>query len=207
MTRRAPASLKVINENPDDWFMARSVFTLMGFKTPEKSGFTEFGFSKKGSGLMSFISEPQVTVKPTYKVGEVVYIKEPYHEDELGLVRYKYDFSEDNEWRNKTKFKNKLFVGADMARYYIRITHVTLERLYDISDEDCLKEGIDMVTDGNTYNSLYYDYQHNQMSIASPQESFFSLFRFANKVPKSKEIPNIWCFAYSYVLCDINGNE
>ncbi len=37
---------------------------------------------------------------------------------------------------------NKMFVRADLMPHHICITKIRMERLQDISDEDCLKEGI-----------------------------------------------------------------
>ena len=37
---------------------------------------------------------------------------------------------------------NKMFVKADLMPHQIRITNIRLERLQDISDEDCVAEGI-----------------------------------------------------------------
>lgn len=39
-------------------------------------------------------------------------------------------------------YRNKMFVRADLMPHRIRITDLWFERLQDISDEDCLKEGI-----------------------------------------------------------------
>lgn len=38
--------------------------------------------------------------------------------------------------------KNKMFVKADLMPHHIRIIKIRIERLQDISEEDCLKEGI-----------------------------------------------------------------
>lgn len=38
--------------------------------------------------------------------------------------------------------KNKMFVKADLMPHRIRITNIRVERLQDISTDDCMKEGI-----------------------------------------------------------------
>lgn len=39
-------------------------------------------------------------------------------------------------------WSNKMFVRAELMPHRIKITNIRVERLQDISDEDCLKEGI-----------------------------------------------------------------
>lgn len=208
MTRRAPASLKVINENPDAYRLV--------------------GYNDYGSAIFDCDDEYfSILVVPTYKVGEVVYIKEPVGVNKTDCsLAYMYDYAPTDERRTTNKkdwnWGNKMFMKAALARHYIRITNVKVERLYDISDEDCLKEGVDVIPtnrrkeDIHLCEFVYPDYEqykpnstiHQRYEYTySPKISFFSLFRFANRVPKSKEIPNLWVFCYSYCLCDINGNK
>ncbi|MDR2913450.1 MAG: hypothetical protein LBV74_01210 [Tannerella sp.] len=80
-----------------------------------------------------------------YKVGEILYLKEPYFIDEVDALHYK--FSEDGK-ENGVNWKNKLFMPASAARYFIRITAKRQECLQDISKEDCIKEGIEKVSFG-----------------------------------------------------------
>ncbi|MDR0711307.1 MAG: hypothetical protein LBF67_03040 [Prevotellaceae bacterium] len=101
---------------------------------------------------------------PRYRPGEVAYLKEPYAEtcDEYGTpcVAYRYTgeafaMAEDGVLLDEKvaawdigsfpalgSWKNKLFMPKKYARYFIEFTSVRRERLQDISDEDCLKEGI-----------------------------------------------------------------
>ncbi len=88
---------------------------------------------------------------PRYNVGEKVYLKEPYkilpeHKnspfyrfelyDVNELIRHDYPVVENGFW------KNKLFMPESAARYFIEFTNVRIEKLQDISEEDCIKEGI-----------------------------------------------------------------
>lgn len=54
---------------------------------------------------------------------------------------------------NKAGWKNKMFVKAEFMPRQIRITDIRLERLQDISDEDCLAEGIRRWADEKEYAS------------------------------------------------------
>ena len=47
--------------------------------------------------------------------------------------------------------KNKMFVKADLMPHRIRITDIRAERLQDISDEDCIAEGIQKYPDVHNY--------------------------------------------------------
>lgn len=83
---------------------------------------------------------------PKYKVGEVVAIAQSY----LNL-----SLAEVSQWKsngNKTTINslagwtNKLFTKAELMPHHIRITNIKIERLQDISNEDCLAEGVVKVT-------------------------------------------------------------
>jgi hypothetical protein len=77
--------------------------------------------------------------KPRYKPGETLYLKEPYSFDMEDSVVYKYNALEMPNYQ----WENKLFMPAEYARHFIKITGVRAERLQDISDEDCMKAGIE----------------------------------------------------------------
>lgn len=69
-----------------------------------------------------------------YKVGEVVAIAQCY----LDIKKPQFDkFGHDVAGNT-----NKMFVRADLMPHHIKITDVKVERLQDITNEDCLKEGV-----------------------------------------------------------------
>ena len=83
-----------------------------------------------------------------YKVGEVVAIAQCYKDagiDPNTIIKMK------EEGQNmftpvraidSAGWTNKMFVRADLMPHHIKITGIDLERLQDISDEDCLAEGV-----------------------------------------------------------------
>jgi hypothetical protein len=79
-----------------------------------------------------------------FKPGETVYLKEPYYIDlSDGLFAgYVYGSTISEEAKKYCKRGNKLFMPEKSARYHIKITGVKAERLQDITDSDCVKEGI-----------------------------------------------------------------
>ena len=72
-----------------------------------------------------------------YKVGEVVAVAQRYKDIALDLpVELAAELIKQPGWTNK------MFVKADLMPNRIRITNIRIERLQDISEEDCLAEGI-----------------------------------------------------------------
>ena len=79
-----------------------------------------------------------VVARSQYKIDEVVAIGQSYKDIYLnsGSIYKIGILGRTAGWRNK------MFVCADDMPHHIKITNIRVERLQDISDEDCLKEGI-----------------------------------------------------------------
>lgn len=73
--------------------------------------------------------------QPAYKVGDEVAVAQRYKE--VADIDHNFCFP------STRGFFNKMFVRADLMPHRIRITNIRVERLQDISDEDCLREGIE----------------------------------------------------------------
>lgn len=174
MVNGAKATKKkaAIIANPDDWEI------------------DNFMFKSKGYGLNKLYPTPH------YKVGEVLYLKEPVSVNlDASKNFYYYDLSPDHDYRDRNYFEwpNKLFMPARAARAFIRITAIRCERLLDISDHDAIAEGIEQLPNG-----YYKDYNHAFNKSFKPKDSFISLYIFANKIKPTAEIPNIFVWAYTF---------
>lgn len=116
------------------------------FKYYCNSGFYTEG---KDKGKLAINDGNEIVAKSTYKIGEVVAIAQRYihlalneefyrlcgiHGMPLECIKY------------EKGCYNKMFVKADLMPHRIRITNIRVERLQDISTEDCMKEGSSVAT-------------------------------------------------------------
>lgn len=78
------------------------------------------------------------------KAGEIVAVAQSYRDcggvNEEGIPMW--EIISSKVGGTNAGWSNKMFVRAELMPHQIRITNVRVERLQDISDEDCLKEGI-----------------------------------------------------------------
>lgn len=153
-----------------------------------------------------------------YKVGEVVAIAQRYRdvEQEGYPVDSRYDafraanweYGEDGALKSSKGWNNKLFTRADFMPRHIRITDLKVERLQDISDEDCLREGVEL-------NTRQYEYDGTKKycvcglkhwraigctDFDTPREAFAALI---DKVSgKGTWESNPYVFVYEFELID-----
>lgn len=79
-----------------------------------------------------------------YKVGEIVAVAQSYKNAGINpnsIVSYKEDGTPITA-NQSSGWGNKMFTRAELMPHQIRTTGIRVERLQDISDEDCLREGI-----------------------------------------------------------------
>lgn len=81
------------------------------------------------------ISIDEGQILPKYKIGEIIAIAQSYNS-------FYNDECNPNLFPNGAGWTNKMYVKPELMPHQIRITNVRAERSQDISDEDCLKEGI-----------------------------------------------------------------
>lgn len=130
--------------------------------------------------------------KCRYKVGEVVAVAQCYND----VVR---EFTDLAFVPGST---NKMFVRADLMPHQIRITGIRCERLQDISDEDCMKEGVVDVTyfktGGRPYELFALPGHEYEETFNTPRRAFAALI---DKVSgRGTWDRNPWVTAYEFEL-------
>ena len=124
-----------------------------------------------------------------YKLGEVVAVSQCYND----VVR---EFTDLAFVPGST---NKMFVRADLMPHQIRIIGIRCERLRDISDEECIKEGVYAGSQALEYP--YYFIDTKQFLICdykSPRRAFAALI---DKVSgRGTWDRNPWVVVYEFEL-------
>lgn len=77
-----------------------------------------------------------------YQLDDVVAIAQRYSELPKELLYDSDDILRISQSQFEKGWNNKMFVKAELMLHHIRITDVRVEPLQNISDEDCLKEGV-----------------------------------------------------------------
>jgi hypothetical protein len=140
-------------------------------------------------------------VYPAYKVGEIVAVAQNYCAVAKEFPHMATTLTGNDIYGHEPGCSNKIFVRADMMPHQIRITSVRVERLQDISDEDCVKEGILWEEADSEYED-YDFYSYSGMSgdgFETPREAFASLIDKISGRGTWKSNPYVWVYEFELV--------
>lgn len=159
---------------------------VMGRALPDKDG-----------KIYAVANGENIIVKLRYKVGEVVAVAQCYYNafsSRCDIPVYGAD--------RTPGWLNKMFVRADLMPHQIRITGIRCERLQDISDEDCMKEGVVDVTyfktGGRPYELFALPGHEYEETFNTPRQAFAALI---DKVSgRGTWDRNPWVVVYEFEL-------
>lgn len=144
-----------------------------------------------------------VPVKPRYEVGEIVYLKEPYYKDSNDDIHYKFGYPENQQEMDKhgLKWSNKLFMSESAARYFIQITDLRVEKLQDISDVDCLKEGIEYapICTLSWKDELTPAWANGINRYKTPKDAYAALIDKINGKGTWERNPFVWVYDFKLI--------
>ena len=186
----------------------------------ENSDVSEWRLDKKSPYIIDYNDPLEKEFRPMYQVGDVVAIAQNYKDagwnaDELQqtFVRKPTLFPDLDEqcelsgwidlpFKYHKGWNNKMLAHPGLMPHHIKISDIKVERLQDISENECLREGI------GTFKSPYYFDPCYYLPIVgdkvqyynTPREAFAALI---NKVlGKGTWNKNPLVFVYSFELID-----
>lgn len=163
----------------------------------------EYELASKNVGVpCSVVSvEDFLLERAPYKVGEVVAVAQNYKDAGVGFE----DLAKDADIlsiKSKVKgYSNKMYVKAKLMPHQIKITNVRIERLQDISDEDCLKEGIEKEerTDGKYFYKFFDARREVFVRLRTPREAFAVLTDKVNGMGTWWRNPYVFMYEFELV--------
>lgn len=153
--------------------------------------------------------EDYVRIMPKYNVGEVVAIAQSYQSvyNEYGLETMDCLIQ---SMKISKGWSNKMFVKANLMPHKIQITKIRVERLQNISSDDCLNEGITKtlhkyadgewgryywhhgITESNCPHGQYREYD-------TPKEAFASLIDGISGKGTWKNNPFVFVYEFKLI--------
>lgn len=191
----------------------RRIATFDELKEPNTGWLTE----QPEAGRLVLCDGVRIVAKSQYKMNEILAVAQSYKDLKLSYIPHidEPDFKTCTkhapQWGNPRGMKgwsNKMFVRADLMPYRIKITDIKAEKLQDISDEDCLKEGIirrDDMINSRMEDVVRYTFENSFVggvykTYATPREAFAALIERPGIGHKGDWSKNPWVFAYSFEL-------
>lgn len=143
-----------------------------------------------------------------FKVGEVVAVSQSYKDAGYlpSQIIYR-SIPEINGYIkekacNQKGWNNKMFIGPNLMPHQIRITNVRVERLQDISDEDCLAEGIikgKVGSEDTHFMDSYYIPNKPLEPICTPREAYAELIDNVSGKGTWNKNPYVWVYDFELI--------
>lgn len=131
----------------------------------------------------------------SFKIGEIVAISQSYkdiYNDAYHIGLY----------GRTAGWTNKMFVRADDMPHHIKITNIRVEHLQDISDEDCLREGVDKYKNGKDIIFMVSGIMQKRgihKSFRTPREAFAELIDKVSGKGTWQSNPFVWVYEFELV--------
>ena len=119
---------------------------------------------------------------PYGEVGSILWGRECVNKGENGNFHYK---TEELGPLNEVRWTPSIHMPKEAARIWDENTGIRAERVADISEEDCIAEGIEISKHSRTGGTIYKCYDGQNDFEYSPKESYKSLWQLINGKPKA----------------------
>lgn len=189
----------------DAYYLTDAV--LNGTKTMKRVLVPEFVFSFKNvvyenNDLIIYYTNGQIknvaqsAISP-YKVGEQVFVIQPYKDLYGDEILYPNTASWKREIRKVSGWDNRAHAETKYMKHKIEILNVHIEKLQDISSEDCIKEGI---IDLHTYVDRYaYIEDDKYVRFDSPIIAFSKFIDLISRNIKWKLNPYVFVYEFKLI--------
>lgn len=150
--------------------------------------------------------EEFLSKRTPYEIGEVVAIKQSYKD--IGFEPEKILYRSMSEIDgyiimeradSEKGWNNKMFVCNKLMPHHIKITDIDVQNLQDISDDDCIKEGIKIGINPDGKHYHYFDTENVRTFFDTPRKAFAALIDKVSGKGTWDSNPLVWVYYYELV--------
>lgn len=132
---RKTVTRRIIKPQPTEYQIYKLGYCIDG----DKRDIGKYGFGEYECG------GDILYVKPPYKIGDILYVRETYNKDWCDHYIYKADGGSARTagYATEPKWIPSIHMPKEAARIFLKVTEIKAERLRDMAIDDMLREGID----------------------------------------------------------------
>lgn len=143
--------------------------------------------------------------KPKYQTGDILWVRETWQTawniiKKIWETIYKAD---DNLWFDDDGmmiWKPSIYMPKEAARIFLQVTNVRVERLKDISEEDAIAEGVEIIHYAEPILPVFRKYNlKEKKGTLNPILSFQTLWEKINGEDSWKANPWVWVYEFKQV--------
>jgi hypothetical protein len=167
---------------------------FFGWKLPEYIQ-VAFGKGVKTESLHKF---------PFGEIGDLLWVRETFrpkgHSFPIGEhFEYKATAEADGNPINEP-WKPSIFMPKDAARIFLKITNIRVERLFNISDQDAISEGVEVIHRAEETVPVYKNYLISEnKGTTNPRKSFLTLWESINGTQSINDNPWVWVIEFERI--------
>lgn len=162
---------------------------------------------KLDDGTCTFFIDDVLYRTARYKIGEVVAVTQKYADlmgNDIFRCLCQVHGVSLNAISSKKGYNSKMFVRADLMPHHIRITNIRVERMQEISDEDCLAEGIRIIQ-GFKYFKYGFFYKKGESLgldlFHTPREAYAALINLICGKDTWERNPFVFVYEFELIKC------
>ena len=178
-------------QQPTDEFGWKVVILGSTTETKNKKNIGKFHWVRTDKSMLNVLDSSDLFFEPAYKVGDIVAIAQCYYD----VFR---NSTEDvtKEFKKVAGWNNKMFVKADRMPHQIKITGLHIERLQDITDHECMREG---VRESTAFGRKTYIVGGCLGDYETPREAFAALMDKLCGRGTWESNPCVWVYEFEKV--------
>lgn len=137
---------------------------------------------------------------PYGHIGDILWVRETWNEnfftvDHTMREQHEYQYKADGYGDKKMKWKPSIFMPREACRIRLEITNIRVERLQNISEEDAIAEGVEIVKSPDGYFKNYY----GRKGFSTARDSYISLWNKINGNGSWDNNPWVWIIEFKRI--------